>query len=323
MKATLRGTRAAPTLVAVVGHLERAARSALPPRDEAVCVDLGAAGTAQFERVEVLFVWDFRWRGLEALLPRMASLRWIHAASAGVDHLLIPAVRDRRIAITNSAGVFERPIAEYVLALVLARAKGLHETILAQRERRWAYRRTDEIRGKTMLVVGLGRIGTAVASLAQAAGMDVIGVRRTTGNGPVRTLPPHRLHDALALADYVVLAAALTPETRHMIGRAALSAMKSTAYLINVARGALVDGDALVDALARGTIAGAALDVFDDEPLPEESPLWTAPGLLVSPHMSGDAEDWDSRVVELFAQNLRRYRAGEELTNVLDVSRGY
>jgi phosphoglycerate dehydrogenase-like enzyme len=274
---------------------------------------------------ELAFAWDFR-RSLDDVLTHAHRVRWIHAASAGVEHLLTPTVVARDIAISNSTGVFERPIAEYVLALVLAHAKGLLETHRAQRARQWAYRETSALTGATLVVVGAGRIGRAVGELADAAGMRVIGVRRH--EGPAQ--PPFselvgrgRLHEVLPDADYVVICAAATEDNRHLVDREALALLSPVAYLINVARGSLLDQDALAEALRGGRLAGAALDVFDQEPLSPDSPLWSVPNLLISPHMSADTTGWDRRVVEVFRANLGCFRRGEPLPSQVNSSRGY
>ncbi|GGM49326.1 2-hydroxyacid dehydrogenase [Longimycelium tulufanense] len=275
---------------------------------------------------EVLFVWDFFSDALADAWPQADALRWVHVASAGVDTLLFPALRDSDVTVTNSRGVFDEPMAEYVLGLVLCLAKDLHTTARLQQQRRWQHRETERVTGAHVLVVGTGPIGRAIGRRLAAAGLTVSGLGRTARPddpdlGTVR--PQDHLHDALAQADYVVLAAPLTEATRGMIDRAALARMKPTARLINVARGPLVAQDDLVAALRAHQIAGAALDVFADEPLPDSSPLWRLPNVLVSPHMSGDVVGWREELVELFTDNLRRYRQGSPLRNVVDKRLGY
>jgi phosphoglycerate dehydrogenase-like enzyme len=275
---------------------------------------------------EVLLVWDFRWRGLGEMLPHLPRLRWIHTASAGVEHVLLPAVVERGVTVSNSTGVFERSIAEYVLALVLAHAKGILATARAQSERRWAYRETFPVEGAAMVVVGAGRIGRAVAVMATAAGLRVTGVRRAAGPpepGLTAVVATASLPSVLRTADFVVLTVAATSATRHLVDRTMLRCLKPSAYLINVARAAVLDMDALADALRAGRLAGAAVDVFDDEPLPDDSPLWSVPNLFVSPHMSADTVGWGDRVVDLFLANLERYRRGLSLITPVDLARGY
>ncbi|TDD83959.1 D-2-hydroxyacid dehydrogenase [Actinomadura rubrisoli] len=275
---------------------------------------------------EIVFMWDFRSAALAGAWPREGGPRWVHIASAGVDRLLFPALVEGDAVVTNSRGVFDEPIAEYVLGLVLAFAKDLHGTVRSQGERRWRHRETERITGARALVVGPGPIGRAIGRRLTAAGLRVSGAGRTARAadpdlGVVH--PMERLDEALGDADYVVLAAPLTGETRGMIGAAALERMKPTARLINVGRGQLVAEDDLVAALRAGRIAGAALDVFADEPLPPSSPLWDMPNVIVSPHMAGDATGWRDELVRLFAENLDDYVHGRPLRNVVDKRLGY
>ena len=290
-------------------------------------VDLDAATAADLRSVNAALVWDFRWTGLAELLARAPQLSWVQAASAGVDHLREALVGRPDIVLTNAAGVYERPMAEYVLGLILAHAKGLSATYAAQRDRAWRYRETALVAGSTLVVVGAGRIGTAVAALAAAVGMDVLGVRRTPAMPPPKPFSSIVGIDALvptiAQADYVVVTTPATTSTAGLLDSAALRAMKPSAYLINVGRAAVVDTGALVEALISGTIAGAALDVVEDEPLPPGSPLWVVPNLLISPHMSADAHGWATRVVEQFARNVALRAAGRALESRVDPARGY
>ncbi|TDB99164.1 D-2-hydroxyacid dehydrogenase [Actinomadura sp. 7K534] len=275
---------------------------------------------------DVLFVWDFLSDAVAGAWPRTGGPEWVHIASAGVDRLLFPGLVESGTVVTNSRGVFDEPIAEYVLGLVLTFAKDLHTTVRLQGERRWLHRETERVTGARALVVGTGPIGRAIGRRLSAAGLAVSGAGRTPRDadpdlGVVH--PMERLGEALAEADYVVLAAPLTPETRHMVDAAALARMRPSARLVNVGRGALVNEPDLVEALRAGRIAGAALDVFEDEPLPESSPLWDMPNVLVSPHMSGDVIGWRDELVWLFTANLDRYVAGRPLRNVVDKRLGY
>ncbi|MGW3773906.1 D-2-hydroxyacid dehydrogenase [Actinomadura verrucosospora] len=275
---------------------------------------------------DVLFMWDFLSDAVAGAWPESGGPGWVHIASAGVDRLMFPGLVDSDTVVTNSRGVFDEPIAEYVLGLVLAFAKDLHTTVRLQGERRWRHRETERITGARALVVGTGPIGRAIGRRLSAAGLVVSGAGRTARDadpdlGVVH--PMERLGEALARADYVVLAAPLTPQTRGMIDAAALERMRPSARLVNVGRGGLVAEGDLVEALRAGRIAGAALDVFEDEPLPESSPLWEMPGVIVSPHMSGDVVGWRNELVRLFADNLGRYVSGRPLRNVVDKRLGY
>jgi phosphoglycerate dehydrogenase-like enzyme len=253
--------------------------------------------------------------------------RWVHAASAGVDSFLFPAlVDDPGVILTNARGVYDQPTAEYVLGLILALAKDLPGTWEHQRRREWRPRPSDGITGRTALVWGTGPIGRAIARLLRAVGMRVCGAGRKA-----RAVDPDfgtvhgstTLPSALAEADYVVLAAPLTEGTRGMVDASVLAAMKPGARLINVGRGGLVDEDALVDHLAAGRLAGAALDVFGQEPLPARSPLWDMPGVMISPHTAGETTSEREALVEVFLDNLTRHIEGRPLRNVVDKRRGY
>ena len=279
---------------------------------------------------QVLFVADFRSGMLRQAWPHARDLRWIHHGGAGVDPLLFPEFVRSPVLLTNSGGVFDRAIAEYVLGLVLAFAKDLPRTLELQRRREWRHRETERLDGRTVLVVGAGRIGSEIGRLLGGAGMRVLGVARRARPAAVspdaafeRVAGIADLHAVLPEADYVVLSLPLTAETRGFIGAAALARMKPAARLINVGRGAVVDEAALVQALRSRRIAGAALDVFADEPLPADHPFWDLPGVIVSPHMSGDFVGWPVAVSGLFVENFRRWRTGEPLLNVVDKERGY
>lgn len=275
---------------------------------------------------DVLLVWDFRASTLSSAWPVADRLRWVHAASAGVNHVLTPEVVASDVVVTNSRGVFDEPMAEYVLAMALALAKDLPTTLTRQRERRWHHRETERLGGRRALVAGTGPIGRAIGRKLAAVGMTVTGLGRTpraTDPDLGEVLPMSSLSEVLPDMDWVVLASPLTDETRGMIDAKALAAMKPTARLVNVGRGPLVVQDDLVTALAAGGLAGAALDVFVDEPLPTSSPLWEMPNVIVSPHMSGDVVGWRSELVALFLDNLTRYLDGEPLRNEVDKARGY
>jgi len=282
---------------------------------------------------QVLFVADFRSGMLREAWPHARDLRWIHSSGAGVDPILFPELVRSAVVLTNSRGIYDHAIAEYVLGLMLAFAKYLPRTLDLQRRHEWLYRETERLDGRTAVVVGAGSIGREIGRLLRVAGMRVLGVaRRPRGGGPrssssdepfERVAGIDELHNVLPEADFVVLALPLTPETRGLFGAAAIARMKRTARLINIGRGAVVDEAALLDAAREGRIAGAALDVFAEEPLPSDHPFWDTPGVIVSPHMSGDFVGWQAAVSALFVENFRRWLAGRPLLNVVDKERGY
>ena len=275
---------------------------------------------------EVLFAYHFTSAALPAAWHAADSLRWLHVAAAGVDPFMTEEVRTSEVLVTNSRGVFDEPIAEYVLGQVLAFAKDLPGSWRRQQEGRWEHRESERVAGTRALVVGTGPIGRTIARLLRAAGLRVRGSgRRAREDDPDFGVVAAQqdLPAELALADWVVLAAPLTDATRGMIDADALAAMRPSARLINVGRGELVRTDDLVGALREGVIAGAALDVMDPEPLPAGHPLWHLPTALITPHNSGDFIGWRRALVELFAENLARWQAGEDLHNVVDKTMGY
>ncbi|MGQ0483374.1 MAG: D-2-hydroxyacid dehydrogenase [Pseudonocardia sp.] len=275
---------------------------------------------AKLPGADALLVWDFTSDALRQHWHSADTLRWVHTASAGVDRLIFDEMVASEVAITNSRGVFDIPMAEYVLGLVLAYAKDLPTTLRLQAGNEWRHRETETIAGSVAVVLGGGPIGVAIAGMLRAVGMRVRLVGRQVRDGVHAASDLPRL---LPDCDYLVLAAPLTEQTRGVVDAELLARLPATARLINVGRGALVVQDDLVDALRSGRLAGAALDVFATEPLPAEHPLWTLPGVIVSPHMSGDVVGWRDALVELFADNLGRYRTGRPLRNVVDKKQGY
>lgn len=272
---------------------------------------------------DVLLTWDFlsdvvreAWIAADAA----SSVRWVHTASAGVDKVAFPELLASDAVLTNSRGVFDRPMAEWVLGAILAFAKDLPRTTALQREKTWRHRETEPVAGRSVTVVGSGPIGHAITDLLRAVGMHVELVGRTARDG-VHAF--EALDELLPDTGYLVLAAPLTDQTRGLLHAGTLARLPDTARVINVGRGPLIVQDDLVAALSDGTVAGAALDVFEVEPLPSDSPLWTHPDVIVSPHMSGDIVGWRDTLVDLFVENLDRYRAGRELRNVVDKERGY
>ncbi|MFF7769651.1 D-2-hydroxyacid dehydrogenase [Streptomyces massasporeus] len=281
-----------------------------------------AAGLAErLPRADALLVWDFTSRAVRDAWPGEGPRpRWVHTASAGVDHLMCPELAASDTVVTNARGIFDQPIAEYVAALVLAMAKDLPRTLELQRERTWRHRESLKIAGSRAVVVGSGPIGRAIARTLGALDITTALVGRTARSG---VHGPEDLDRLLARADWVIAAAPLTDETHGMFDARRFGLMQPSARFVNIGRGQLVVEDALAEALAKRWIAGAALDVFEAEPLPAESPLWQAPGLIVSPHMSGDIVGWRDELGAQFVDLYELWSSGEPLKNVVDKQRGY
>ncbi len=262
------------------------------------------------------------------LAARSPRLRWVQSPLAGVELFRQTDLWSKpEIVITSGAGVNSGPVAEYVIAAVLALAKNVPRMLDNKAQRKWDRFTLGQVRGQTMGIVGLGAIGREVARLAQALGMQVVATRRRIGaeapDAAGWVLPHDQLHRLLAASDFVVLTVPATRETAGMIGRRELEAMRPSARLINVSRGDVVDQGVLIEALRDGRLAGAALDVFEVEPLPADSPLWGMPNVLISPHIAGLFDDYDVCVVDLFVGNLLRYLDGRPLVNEVDRQQGY
>ncbi|MFI6611444.1 D-2-hydroxyacid dehydrogenase [Streptomyces sp. NPDC050507] len=281
-----------------------------------------AAGLAgALPHADVLLVWDFTSAAVRSAWPGGGPRpAWVHTASAGVDRLLCPELAESDTVVTNARGVFEQPMSEYVAGLVLAFAKDLPGTLDLQRRRRWRHRETVRVAGSRAVVVGAGPVGREITRLLMALGVEVALVGRTAR----RTIHGAGDLDRLtARADWVICAAPLTPRTYGMFDSRFFGLMQPSAVFINVGRGPMVVQDDLVGALRSRWIAGAALDVFEREPLGPDSPLWDVPGLIVSPHMSGDAVGWRDRLGEQFVAMYERWEAGEPLPNVVDKRLGH
>ena len=279
---------------------------------------------------DVLVTWSLRSEQFRAA----RKLRWIHSPAAAVHALLIPEVIASDVVVTNARDVHGPVVAEHAIALVLAMAKRLPSAVRYQLERTWAQQQIwrelphpREIAGATLGLVGLGSIGLETAKRAAALGMNVIAVREhpemTSDASVEKVFGPNGLDEMLQGSDYVVLAAPLTARTRALINRDRLRHMKPDAYLINVSRGALVDEPALIEALDQRRIAGAALDVFEKEPLPARSSLWKTANVLITPHSAALTEKLWERHYALISENLRRLLAGMPLLNMVDKRRGY
>jgi phosphoglycerate dehydrogenase-like enzyme len=279
---------------------------------------------------EVAFTFALRPEQLQAA----RKLRWIHSPAAAVHQFLFPEFVNSDVILTNARDVHGPVVAEHVIALIFALAKKIPLAVRFQQQHVWgqeiawhAGQRPREVAGSILGLVGLGSIGRAVAKHAAGLGMYVISAREHPANPKPEfvheVLPSSRLDELLARADYVVLAAPVTRATQGMIGRSQLAKMKTDAYLINVGRGALIDEAALTDALRERKIAGAALDVFEQEPLPSDSPLWNLENLLITPHTAGMTEKLWERHYALFSENLRRYLNGQPLIALVNKKSGY
>ena len=262
-----------------------------------------------------------------------AKLKWIHSTTAGIAQLTYPELRASGVLVTNSSGVFSVPLAEHAMGMMLALARNFPEAVRHQDRAHWGQQdiwdqpqHLTELAGQVLLIVGFGSIGQALARRAKAFDMRVWGVSRSgEGNKTLaeRIVPVSELREVLPHADYVVIAAPETPETKQLIGAAELARMKPSARLVNVARGTLLDEAALVRALQEDRLRGAALDVMETEPLPVESPLWKAPRLFITPHISAISDRLWARQTELLVDLLERWFAGSEMYNRVDLGRGY
>ncbi len=282
---------------------------------------------AMLVEAEVIFGFRFPIEWLDTA----TKLKWVQLASAGSDHMLKLGVGERRpdLLLTTASGIHEIPISEHIIAMILHFARGFNKAVRNQAQGHWERYRADEANGKTVCMIGYGPIARRAATLCKALGMKVIAVRASIAEqqpgfeATDRFYPPADLNEVLAQSDYVVIAAPHTPRTDKMIGREQFQAMKPTSVLLNISRGALVDEAAMIEALNEGDIAGAGLDVFEQEPLPESSPLWQMPSVLITPHVSGSNPFYDSRVTRLFIENLSRYLGGQPLRNLVNIERGY
>ena len=250
------------------------------------------------------------------------SLRWVQTVSAGVDHLL---PLDPRVQVTSASGVHDEALADYVIASMLLFNLHFPRFFLQQQERIWKEHELLPSKGQTLVVLGLGGIGSLAARKARSLGMRVSGVKARPALRPEGVDEVHgveALPEVLASADFLAVTLPLTPETKGLVSRDVLRSMKPGSVLVNISRGSIVDEDALVEALREGPLKGAVMDVFETEPLPRESPLWDLPNLVITPH-TGDIRGWQDRVAELFCENLERFRTGAPLENVVDPVRGY
>lgn len=299
----------------------------LPPEVLVVHVDGEGNFDGDAKDAEVYMNWFYLKRStFNQVLAATPLLRWHHTVSAGVNHILTPTFLKRNIILTNSAGVNAVAVAEFVLTSMLYHRKQIVKLQTLQSQRDWIKGlQLQELMGATLLIIGTGCVGTEIARRAKVFGMKVLGTRRHPQQLPEfdRVVGLDQWHSLLPLADYVVIAIPLTPDTQGMIDESVLRTMSSHAYLINVARGAVVDEAALLKALTEGWIGGAALDTFLTEPLPPESPFWSLSNVLVTPHCAGTSPQQRQRLVTLFLDNLSRYRSAMPLLNVVNQKLGY
>lgn len=324
---------AAPPIIAVLcPSAETAGENARPSGLERVAaraeIRYTEAGDLPqaLDGAQALFLWDFFSPAVQQAWPHTAALEWIHVAAAGVDSLMFEELSNSAVTVTNAQGIFDRPIAEYVLAAIFAHAKDFAGSLRHQQNREWVHRETQQVHGSTALVIGTGAIGRETARLLRAVGIAVTGAGRTAREqdpdfGTVIDSAELDLH--VGDFDHVINAAPLTPQTTGLVGEKTLAAMREGAHLINIGRGESVDEQALVRQLQAGRLSRATLDVFVEEPLSQDSPLWDMEAVTISAHMSGDVQGWRDALAEQFVRNAERWLDGEPLRNVVDTAKGY
>lgn len=270
------------------------------------------------------------WRLPEEFFPLAMNLKWVHTALTGVEDLLFPKLIESNVVLTNSRGVASKGIAEHIIGAMLCLSRKIFESVQHQMRAQWGrYEIWEsdsipcEIEGKTVGILGYGSIGRELAGKCKALGMRVITARKTPSKGKQSSGGSVRLMTLLRTSDFVVISLPLTQTTEGIIGERELKWMKRGAYLINVARGEIVQEKALMKALNEGWIAGAALDVFETEPLPDRHPLYSMPNILITPHIAGTSPGYMDRVVEIFGENLHRFLQGKRLKNIVDKKLGY
>ena len=292
-----------------------------------VIADSSASIDQHAGEAEVILHWSGPRDLLRTAFLANPGVRWVHSRAAGIDSILFPELVQGPVPLTNGSGVFSPSLGEFVLAAILYFAKDFRRMLRNQEAGRWEPFDVEEVGGQTVGIVAYGDIGRAVATRVHAMGMRVLALKR---HAPISADPrvaqffgPHQLADMLALCDYVVAAAPLTPETRHMLSDAAFAAMKSSAVLINIGRGPVIDQAALVRALIAGKIKGAGLDVFEQEPIPPGDPIYKLDNVLVSPHCADHTRDWLDRAMRFFLLQYKRFCNGQPLENIVEKHLGY
>ena len=262
---------------------------------------------------------------IDEWLPKMSRLKWIHALSAGVDQLLSPAVIDTKIPVTNSKGIHGIPISEYIFANLLAFYRNLFVLEAQQKEKIWKRPMSEELFDKTIGIIGLGAIGREVAKRAKAFGLEVFACKKTATDELFidKLFLESQMDEMLPQCDIVVLALPLTPETEHSFAKERFQLMKNDSCLVNISRGQIICDADLIKALESGEIRHAFLDVFEEEPLPESSPLWTMPQITITPHIAALTPHYMDRAVQVFTTNLERFESEAPLLNLMDPKKGY
>ena len=257
-------------------------------------------------------------------IKKYKDLKWVHTSFVGVDSLLTDEIKNSDIIVTNSRGM-RTPVPEHALALILSFERKLNEAFVSKQKNEWNRIDAGEVSGKTVFILGLGAIGLEIARLCKALGCRVLGINREPIKSSCvdRICMPDKLRHMLPEADYVVACLPLTSETRHMLGKREFSIMKKSAVVVNVGRGPVVDENALVEALRKRQIAGACLDVFENEPLPKSSLLWKMKNVIITAHYASRTPHYEDRMIEIFCKNLRAFKSGSRLINIVDKKNGY
>ncbi|MHB1167096.1 MAG: D-2-hydroxyacid dehydrogenase [Carboxydocellales bacterium] len=280
---------------------------------------------AELAEAEILLTYGEDLNG--EILKKCKALRWIMVVSAGLERLPWDELREQRVLVTNARGIHRGPMSEYTLGVMLQLTRRSQELFTLQQQKKWDRTiRVEEIQGKTLGVLGAGSIGQEIARKAKVFGMKTLGLNRS--GRPIehfdQIYPTTELNQLLGACDYLVVVLPLTKETKHLLGAAEFGRMKESAYLINISRGEVVDEQALIAAIRDKRIAGAVLDVFCQEPLPVDSPLWDLDGVVITPHLSSRSPLYMERAMEIFADNLTVFLQGYgEMRNVIDLSKGY
>jgi phosphoglycerate dehydrogenase-like enzyme len=323
------GTHTVLVLTANMADKELALLEQLPKETSLAVGTSAEAFTNLAPEAEVIFNWSASGKLLREVYSMSPRVKWIHSRSAGLDGQLFKELVESHVPLTNGRGVFSQSLGEFALAAILFFAKDLRRMIRNQEAGRWEQFDITEISGQTLGIVGYGDIGRAVATRARAMGMRILAIKR---HGPPlynvdplvdQIYKPEDRIEMMRRAHYIVAAAPLTPETRGMIGEAEFAAMMPEAVVINLGRGPVIDEAALVKALTENRIRGAALDVFDKEPLPEGHPFYSLPNVLLSPHCADHTPDWTEQAMRFFLAQFQRYAAGQPLQNVVKKELGY